>query len=554
MAWLTRAHQVRRIVKNAGRMREIATAMSRFGFGAFVERVGLKSYKTEADSEDQAHQPLPVRLRLMMEQLGPTFIKAGQILAGRPDLVSPEFIEEFKKLQDRVAPVPFSLLKPILEEQLGRPLEACFSSLDPEPLANASIAQVHTGRTLDGEEVVVKVRKPDVEKLLHQDLEILETLAQLAEHYIPELRPLQPRFLAAEFKRAVLTEIHFTLEANNVKRFRENFAESSFLVIPKVYSDLSTTQVLTMERLRGVKLSDVDAVRGMGVDTRELLQKGMDCFFQSMLKDGFFHGDPHGGNILVLPDGRMGLIDFGLVGRLSDKAKDSLVGMFVALLAQDYDMLVLEYMNLNSDATTSRSSNVVNALQREVSDVFSPYFGLPIKDIPMGTLLMQASGIAMKHRISIPRDLILVFKAIMTLEGIGRSLDPDFDLVSSASKYVKLLIRERYAPKRLLKDALFIGRDWIRFIEKAPRQLGEAFRQLENGDLKAQIQISNLDVSAKATLQGFSRISMSILATGVLIVAAMVSRPDNGVHLWLRSGLWGWGAFLAFIAFWKSVR
>lgn len=541
-------------MKNAGRMREIASAMTRFGFGTLVDRLGLRSFITRNSESEETEKPLPERTRLLFQQLGPSFIKVGQVLAGRPDLVPAEFIAEFQKLQDQVAPLSFNLLKPIIEEELGRPLNECFSSLDPEPIANASIAQVHAARTLNGEEVVIKIRKPEVEKLLNQDLEILETMALLIERYVPELRPLQPRFIAAEFKRAILTEIHFTLEANNIKRFQRNFTDNSFLVIPKVYSELSTAKVLTLERLRGVKLGDVEAVRSLGIDTKELLRKGMDAFFQSMLKDGFFHGDPHGGNILVLPDGRMGLIDFGLVGRLSQKAKDSLVSMFVALLAQDYDLLVLEYMNLNSDGGSSRSTAVLNQLQREVADVFSPYYGLPLKDIPMGALLMQASGIALKHRISIPRDLILVFKAIMTLEGIGRSLDPEFDLVSSASKYVKLLLRERYAPKRLLKDALFIGRDIARFAEKAPRQWAETLRQLENGELKLRLQITNLDAHSKATLQGFSRLSMALLSVGVLVIATLCSRPESGITHWAQVTLWSLGWSLGAIAFWKSLR
>lgn len=555
MALLSRAHQVTRAVKNVGRLREIASTMTRFGFGAFAVRMGLK--KGDSDGSDETspnrNEPMPVRFRMLLEDLGPTFIKCGQILSGRPDLVPPEYIRELARLQDHVAPIPFLEMKPILEAGLdGRSLAECFLSFDPEPLATASIAQVHAARTHDGEDVVVKILKPDVEKIMTQDLEILETISMLLERYVPELRLFRPKSLIQELKRALLAETNFAMEGANAKRFRQNFATSDFLVIPKVYDALSSSSVLTMERLRGVKLSDLDGVRALGVSPADLMPKAMDCFFQSMLIDGFFHGDPHGGNILVLPDGRMGLIDFGSVGRLTQRAKDGLVSMFVALLGQDYDLLVVEYINLSQDFETPRSSSVVGAIQREVTEVFGPYHGLPIKDVPMGKILMDASGIAYRHRISIPRDLILVFKAIMTLEGIGRSLDPNFDITTAAAKYTKMLIKERYTPKRLGRDALFALRDLIRFAEKAPRQMGEILRQIENGEIRTNLHVSNLDTVARAYATGQARIAQSLLAGGLLVSAVLASSNESALPLWMRIALWLSASTTASMVFWRN--
>jgi ubiquinone biosynthesis protein len=486
-----------------------------------------------------------------MEELGPTFIKIGQVLASRPDLVPSEVIAELEKLQDQVAPLPFNDLKPIIENSLGRKLEDAFASLDPIALASASIAQVHAARTMDGDDVVIKIKKPGVEKTLTQDLEILELIASLAERYVPEARPFKPTRIATEFKKALLTEVDFTREASNLERFRENFASSHFLVVPRHYKDLSTTQILTIERLRGVKLVDVEAVRALGVDPTELLRQGMDSFFQSMLVDGLFHADPHGGNILVLPDGRMGLLDFGSVGWLSKKSKAAVVDMFLALVTEDYDALVFEYLRLSSPTPGSRSSTNIAEIQREVAALFAPYYGLPLREIPAGRLLMDGANIAFRHHVALPQDLVMVFKTIMILEGIGRTLDPDFDLLGAASKYAKIVLKERYSPKEIAKETLFVGRDLLRFVQNAPRQWAEVLRQIESGELKVNLEIKNLDRYARAQALGSQRISQAILAIGLLGAASFASSTHN-VPIWGQISLWVAAGFFVVVSIIRS--
>lgn len=554
MSLLSSATQASRVVKNVGRMREIITTMSRFGFGTLVDRIGFSKFRhRDEDSEHVEPKQIPERLRRLCEELGPTFIKVGQILAGRPDLVPAEFVMEFQKLQDKVAPVPFMTLKPVIEAELGRPLEQCFASFDTEALATASIAQVHAARTMDGDDVVVKVQKPDVHKLLSQDLEIIDLLVGAIEMAIPELRPFKLKVIISEFKRAILAELSFAREANNVKRFRENFAASSFLVIPKVYLDLSSDRVITLERIRGVKLQDLEAVRAMGVDPKELLRQGIDAFYQSILVDGFFHADPHGGNILVLPDGRMGLVDFGSMGWLSPKAKTSLINMFLALVAEDYEALVQEYMWLAPASSGSRSSNKLEAIQQEVSTIMTPYFGLPLKDIPTGKILMDATSVAFKHEVQLPRDLVMVFKAIMTLEGIGRLLDPDFDLVSAATKFSTQVLREQYDPLRIAKDVFFVARDTSRFFQQAPRQIGETLRQLESGELKFNHRLLGLSAFTKALLTGSTRIAYAILSVGLLITTALVS-VSTTMPLWAILTLWVLSFLTMTVGFLKTFK
>jgi ubiquinone biosynthesis protein len=343
--------------------------------------------------------------------------------------------------------------------------------------------------------------------------------------------------IVQEFRRAILSELSFTREAMNVKRFRENFSTSSFIVIPKVYLDLSSERVITLERLRGAKLSDLEAVRNMGVDPKELLREGIEAFYQSILVDGFFHGDPHGGNILVLPDGRMGLIDFGSVGFLNAKAKSALINMFLALISEDYDSLVQEYLWLSPASTGSRSSSKLEAIQMEVSTLMTPYFGVPIKDIPVGKVLMDATSVAFKYEVTLPRDLVMVFKTIMTLEGIGRTLDPDFDLLSAASKFSTQVLSKQFDPSNLAKGALFLARDTSRFIQNAPRQAGETLRQLESGELKFNHRVIGLTQLTKTYLQGASRIAYAILTFGLLLTTAIVSNAQS-VPAWAIVSLW----------------
>jgi ubiquinone biosynthesis protein len=543
MTVLSKVHQLRLAVKNVKRMREIAGLMTRFGFRALLQQIGLSKF-ADWGSEDKASAaaPLPVRMRLLFENLGPTFIKLGQILSGRPDLVPKEFLEEFKLLQDKVQPISILEIKAVVEESLGRKLEEVFSSFDTEALATASIAQVHAARTLEGDDVVVKIKKPGVKKLIQQDLEILELIAQLIENSMPELKSFRPRQVVQEFKRALLNETDFTRELYNIQNYRNNFVTSDFLYIPKPYADLSSEDVLTMERIRGVKLSNIEAVRALGVDTRELLRKGMDSFFQSVMIDGLFHSDPHGGNIFVLPDGRMALVDFGSVGKLSDSSRRSIVSMFLALLTQDYEWLVQEYVQLSPAFEGTRTTTTLELLSQEIYNLFSPYHGRPLKSIPSGKLLMDASSIALKYRVILPNDLIMVFKSIMTLEGLARDLDPDFDLVGSGANYAKTVLKTLYKPEFVAKEILFASRDALQLARHLPRQIGEITRQIECGELKVNVHMDQINKLASAQIAGQGLLAQGVIAAASLLVATMLSTQLT-LPVWLIATLWSVSLF-----------
>ncbi len=555
MKILRRVSQVRKTVKNVGRMREIAAAMSRFGFSAVLEKLHLDffipaTYKRDHEKESL---PLPRRIRLLLEDLGPTFIKFGQILSTRPDLIPVQFTEEFKMLQDHVKAVPIQDIKATFESSLNKKFEDCFASFDTEPLATASIAQVHSARTLAGDDVVVKIKKPGVERLIQQDLEILELLAQLAENYLDEIKIFRPANIVREFRTSLLAETNFERETTNMKRYRDNFIDSEFLVIPKPYLDLSGGSVITMERIRGVNLSDIDKVREMGVDPKALIARGMEVFYKSVMVDGLFHSDPHGGNILVLPDGRMALIDFGSVGILTDKTRRSVISMFLALVAGDFDWLVQEYINLSPAAAGSRNSNNVEALQREVSNVFAPYYGLPLREVPGGQLLMEASGIALRHKVTLPRDLLMVFKAIMIMEGLGRQLDPEFDMVAAGSKYAKNVLVSLYSPEQILKTVLFAGRDYFQMFRSLPRQISEVLRQIECGEVKIDLNVKNLSEFGKSQERSRSLMALSIVTAAILLTATQIS-INMTLPQWGFITLWSCAGFLLSLTVWRAIK
>jgi ubiquinone biosynthesis protein len=541
MNLFTRARAVQRALKNVGRVREIVAAMSRFGFDVIIERLRLGQYRSrelKLGEGDSKKLPIEARTRLLFENLGPTFIKVGQILAGRPDLIPEPFITEFAKLQDQVSPLPFAQIKKIIESELKRDLSQLFASVEEQPLATASIAQVHSARTLDGRDIVIKVRKPQVKQILERDLDIMEWMAEVAQNSFRELHSFRLPYLVAELKKSLLKEADFLQEAIALKRFAENFKDSDFLVIPKVYDSLSSEAVLCMEKIHGTKLQDVQSLARMGVNTSEILKKGLECFNRSIFEYGLFHADPHGGNILILPDGRMGLIDFGAAAWLSERSRRALLNMFIALIQEDYDSLVYEYILLSPADSGSRSSSRVTLIQSEVAAVFSPYRGLPLKDINAGKLLLEGTRIAFEHKIVLPQDLILVFKSIMTLEGIGRSLDPNFDLLSSANNFSKILIKEFWSVEKLTKETYGILRDVGRFAKWAPRQFSEVLRQVEDGQLQIGFELRSMERLLRTQRQASTKVALSILVAA-LLAAATAARISQAFALWMELSLWG---------------
>ena len=335
---------------------------------------------------------------MSFEELGPTFVKLGQLLATRPDLVPEEYVTEFEKLHDRVQPLPFSVIEGVLKDEFGNSLYQKFESIDPEPLGSASIAQVHRARLITGEHVVIKVQRPGIIQKINDDLSVLYLLAELIVHYIPEARPYNPVGIVDEYFRTLEFETNFVVEANNIRRFQKNFADHEDIKIPKVYLDHTTERVLIMEALPGIPLSQEGALLQENIEPNEVIRKGLRAYLKMVFEDGLFHGDLHAGNFFVLPNNQIGLIDFGVVGRLNTRTQAAIANMLLALSKEDYERMAYEYVDLAP--FTDRVN--IDLFAKDLRELIAPYFGLTLKNVNLGKILMKSSGIAARHHLQVP--------------------------------------------------------------------------------------------------------------------------------------------------------
>ncbi len=444
-------------------------------------------------------------------------MKLGQLLSTRSDLLPESYIEEFTKLQDSVLPLPFETIRAAVEKELGRSIEDAFESFDQTPLASASIAQVHTAVLPTGERVVVKVQRPDISGVIHQDISLLGFLAGLLERYVPETRVISPTTFVDEFLRTLSQELDFVIEANNMSLMAKNLAEFEGIVIPRLYKSHSTHKVLTQEKLEGIKVNDIKSMDSAGVDRRKLVAVGARAFMKSVLVDGVFHGDLHGGNLFVLPTGQLGIIDFGIVGRLSQRSRDQMVSMTTALISQDFENLCYQYAELGS----ASASIDFEGFQREVLNTLSPFLGLSLKEMNMGKILIDSTRIATRYHIQVPGDWMIVFKAILTIEGMGRTLDPEFDLLAMGQEVIQHIVWSRYTPERISKDLFWFGRDLTALAKELPRQLRWMLRKFNANDFALELKLPQLADLREQLDRGSQRQTQAFLCIGLLIAGTM---------------------------------
>ncbi len=538
MRWIYTGRQLGQAVKNVQRLRQVIAVFAKYGFVDVVDRMKLGKFlpsRLAAFAETQAEKSIQERLRLAFEELGPTFVKFGQLLSTRPDVVSEAFIEEFTKLQDNVQPLPYEVVKQTVEKELGRTLEQAYASFNPAPLASASIGQVHEAVLHTGEKVVVKVQRPEIARIIDNDISLLAFLANMLEKYIPESRILNPRVVVDEFFRTLSYELDFVIEANNMSKMAENMAVFPEIVIPKVYRNLSTASVLTLERFEGVRVNDLKALDAAGIDRKRLVDVGSRAFFKSVMVDGLFHGDLHGGNLFVLPGGKLGIIDFGIVGRLSQRSRDQLANMVMALVTEDFEALCYQYAELGA----AEASIDFEGFQREVRNTLAPYLGLSLAELNIGRILIEATKVASRYRITVPGDWMIVFKAILTIEGMGRTLDPEFDLLKTGQDLVKDLVKNQYSPQRLSKEFLWIAKDMGALLQVLPRQLRWMFRKFNSNDFAFEIKSADLqDVRTQLDING-RRASLTTLAASFFVAGSLA------LHYSADTTIWGYPATAA---------
>ena len=520
-------------IRNVNRLRQILNVLAKYGFGYIVDRlsinqnlVGRKIIKIASVKKlDVFDIPIPVRIRKIIEELGPTFIKLGQVLSTRPDLIPLEFCQELEKLQNEVPAFAYEKVKEQIENELKKPIDKLFKSFSANSFAAASLSQVHLSESKSGEKLVVKVQRPDIEKTIRADLDILYLLAQLAEKHIEESRLYNPIAIVDEFKKTILREIDFSIEAKNIDRSRRNFKDDNTVYILKVIHHLSTKKILTMERLEGIKASNVNEIERIGLDKRQVAINGADAVLKQIFMHGFFHADPHPGNIFVLKDGRIAFLDFGMVGRIDAETREQLSDILVAIIHRDAKGIIETFASMGAigkDADIKR-------LNVDLTDFMENYYEIPLKELRMDQFFPDLIGIISQNQINIPPDLFLLSKVLVTIEGLGRKLDPDFNAVTQAKPFVDKLIRERYSTKNIIKGLRGFLKGLYIFTNLLPRDLTLIFNKIKKGTLRIEFEHRGLENLISQMDKVSNRITFSIIIAALIIGSSIIMQTNRGL-------------------------
>ncbi|TAJ80786.1 MAG: ubiquinone biosynthesis protein UbiB [Gallionellaceae bacterium] len=540
-------------MRDLPRLHEITTVMIRHGFGDVMQRLGVISLLERAGQmlhlaqaeEKHAALETPQRIRLAFEELGPTFVKLSQLLATRVDVFPPEWIAEFEKLQDSAPPVAFEKMLPTLETALGQSPFELFRDLQTEPCGSASIAQVHRAALFDGTQVVLKICRPGIRPKIEADLRILGYIAALIESEIPEARRYQPVQIVKEFGRSLLRELDLALEARTQERFRENFARDPGIVIPRIYWEWTRQQVNVQQYIAGIAGNDLSALDASGLDRKLLATRGADAVLKMILIDGHFHADPHPGNVFYLSGNRLALLDFGMVGRLSEQRRNQIVNLLIALAQHDEQGMLEVLLEWTEDSDVDEAR-----LYRDVSELAADYEFRALKDIHLGELLGEVTAIMRAHSIILPSDLTLLFKALITLEGLGLKLDPDFHITDHIEPFLKRVVRQRYHPSTLLKRGRHGLHDILSLVSGLPRDAARLLKEARRGRLKIDLDIKRLDHFGHQIDHSTNRLTIGILTASLIIGSSIVMTVQGGPTLF---GLPLFGLLGFMIAFFNSL-
>jgi len=519
------------------RYRQIVNAFARQGFGYLLDQMGLGemiSWAWQSKDPEKHRLSFGARLRQVMEELGPAFIKLGQMLSTRGDLLPQEVIRELAKLQDRVPPFPFLEAKEIMQDELGASWEKDFRWVEPEPLAAASIGQVHRAELADGRQAVIKVRRPGVEQSIKVDLEIVVDLARLAENRLPKARFYHLVELMEEFARTIKLELDYTQEGRNSDRLRKNLARANLVRIPETFWQYTTARVLTMEYLAGIKLNNLNELDHHRIDRCRVAKKLIEVFLQQILLDGFFHADPHPGNLAVLPDQTLVLLDFGVVGRLSEEQKIHFGTLVLGITSRSSSQVIraLARMGILSADMDTR------ALRRDVDLLSERYYDLPLGQIRLGEVFVELLDLAFIHQLRIPSELALIVKSLVTVEGIIRELHPQLSMVEIAQPMAGKLMGRRLAPGFLARQAEEYLGEYSSMALEFPRKIDRLVTALVEGRLSLGLSHHNLDQVMRQMEKMANRLSFSLvlLAFSIvmagLLVATALSAERGRVFLW----------------------
>lgn len=512
-------------VRDLGRLQKVSTVVALHGFGEILLRSPLRRFvgrsKKELKTDEKiAREPAPERFRRLLEALGPTYIKLGQVLSMRPDRLPPEYIKALQKLQDNAPVLPFEQIRQVVEEGLGSPLEQIFSRFAEEPLGTASIAQIHRATTHEGREVVVKVQRPGIEKIMRGDLDLLYLSARILEATIDEMELYGPSDIVIEFEKALVQELNFNFELNNLRTARKNLNPERKVVVPEPLAELSCRTVLTMEFFPGRPLRDLVPQSELA---KAVIEELLHVAYKQVFIDGFFHGDPHGGNILVNDEGVTCIIDWGLVGRLSASERDDLLTLGIAIITNDVDTIARVLLHMGTPTTRVNISEFKSDIARFRSEHMLVE---SLGQSDASRFIQDFVGAAQKYQVKLATEYSVMAKAVGTVEGIVRHLDPDAPIVEIARQYLEPLVKARYTPEKLLEEAMGGVTGVGSLIRHLPSQMDQLLHDMETGNLQVQSTVPNLQDFAPMLRRLGGRLSLSLFAMSMTLGAAILLLDD----------------------------
>lgn len=544
-----------RFLRNLARSREIVGVLLRHGFDDLIERAGLRSYLRWGKrlffrpSPEIESLGTPQRIRRALEDLGPTFIKFGQVISTRPDLVPADVIGELEHLQERVPPFPGEVAIQLIEAELKQPIPRLFAEFDPVPIAAGSLGQVHRARHFDGTPLAIKVRRPDAERSVERDLSLMLEIATLIDHQIPESKVFDPIGLVQHFARTIRREINFLRESRTMDQFRRMHKDDAHLYVPRVYDELCSSAIITMEFIEGTKPNEVEKIRQRGIDPVQVAGTGARLFLREAFELGMFHGDPHPGNIRILSSGVISLLDYGMIGFLDEDKREQLVDLIVAVSQSQAAQAVRIIQNLGQPSRPLDQG----LLRLDVQDFIETYYGIPLEQLRVGRMLQDFVQIMSSHGLRCPADMLLLIRAVVTLEGVGRSLDPKFNLASELAPFVEGLVKRRYDPRRVARKVADDLKLLAGTLHGMPVSLARTLDKLSRDDLRIQLEHRSLDQMISEFDRSSNRIVVALIMSSLVVSSSLIIR-SAGASPWITVPVFVLSGFLGIWVIYGVLR
>jgi len=515
------------------RYKTIANVLIKHGLGFVIERLGLirfVPFKSRIfkiltyDESPRRKGTLAERVKSALEELGPSFIKFGQLLSLRPDMIPENFVTELSKLQDSVEPFPFEDVAKIIEEEYGLPIDKVFATIDPVAIGSASISQVHRAKLINGADVIVKVRRKGIERIIDYDIEILFNLARLLTGQFPEVRLYEPVRMVEEFAKHIKRELDFTIEAQSCERFHANFKGDETIHIPVVYWEYTTQKLLVLEYIGGIKADQIDTLKAAGYDLKKIAFNGARAFFKMILIDGLFHGDPHPGNVFIEPDGRVAFLDFGITGKLSEESQSRIVNLFIGFMTHDVNKIVKNMLIMG----VLPDSVDLNILKYEIEEFIDEHYGMPLKRLEIGKTMLQTIKIAVKHKIRVPAEYSLLTKATIEIEATGRKLDPEFEASKIWEPFLADVARKMLWPKNVFRTLFDLFEDVREMMVDTPKVFNSIMKKVERGKLAIEFQHIGLENLIHKLDTISNRISAALIISALTVASGFIVMSGKG--------------------------